>query len=178
MTRAAAVYGAALYDLAKDEGQTEIYLSQLETARTVLEENPEFLDLLASRAVPLESRRQVLDRCFSGMEPYLLNYMKLLCDKDHIRLLPECIRQYELSFNADHGIVEAQAVSAVPLTEAQAETLQKTLETRTGKTVRLHRKTDPAVLGGVRLEIEGTELDGTVRSRLDEIAAALKQMTL
>ena len=36
----------------------------------------------------------------------------------------------------------------------------------TGKKIDLATKIDPSVLGGIRLDIEGTELDGTVQNRL------------
>ena len=49
------------------------------------------------------------------------------------------------------------------------EKLEKTL----GKKVELTLRTDPSMLGGVRLEMEGERLDGSVRARLDGIRAAL-----
>ncbi|MBQ7567094.1 MAG: ATP synthase F1 subunit delta [Oscillospiraceae bacterium] len=179
MTAVAAVYGGALYDLAVEEGKTEAYLAQLGLFRALWEENPDLSALLSSRAIPRAERLAVLDRCFSGSaEPYLLNWLKILCEKDAIRRLPDCIRQFELRYNADHGIAEVTAVSAVPLKDAQKTALTEKLAAQTGKQPRVTYRTDPAVLGGMRLEMDGTELDGTVRGRLDRIADELKQLTL
>lgn len=179
MTAVAVVYGGALYDLAVEERQADDYLRQLGQLRALWEENPDLAALLSSRAIPLAERRDVLDRCFAGsVAPYLLNWMKLLCEKDAIRRLPDCIRQFELRYNADHGILEVTAISAVPLTQAQKTALTEKLAAQTGKQPRLTCRVDPAVLGGVRLEMDGTELDGTVRGRLDRIADELKTLTL
>ena len=56
--------------------------------------------------------------------------------------------------------------------------LWKELEKLTGKTIDLKTKVDPAVLGGIRLDIEGTELDGTVQNRLSALRRDIASVTL
>ena len=48
----------------------------------------------------------------------------------------------------------------------------------TGKTIDLVNKVDSEVLGGVRLDLDGKSVDGTVRARLDEIRSVLKNTVL
>jgi len=71
-----------------------------------------------------------------------------------------------------------QAVTAVPLTEAQHGRLAEKLAKLTGKTVELTNRVDPSVLGGVRLDYDGKRVDGTVQSRLDSIRDLLKNTVL
>ena len=59
--------------------------------------------------------------------------------------------------------------TAVDLTEAQAQALKERLEKISGKTVLLTQKTDSAILGGIRVELEGKQLDGTVQERLSRL---------
>ena len=59
--------------------------------------------------------------------------------------------------------------TAVALTEAQAHALKERLEKISGKTVLLTQKTDSTVLGGIRVELEGKQLDGTVQERLSSL---------
>ena len=105
-------------------------------------------------------------------------YAKLLCEKGALRELPGCARAYRLRYNEAHGILEATAVSAVPLTAEQTRRLHEKLEKLTGKTIDLKTKVDPAVLGGIRLDIEGTELDGTVQNRLVSLRRDIAAVTL
>ena len=60
--------------------------------------------------------------------------------------------------------------------DIQAEIMQYVdkLEAITGKRIELSNKVDPACLGGVRLDYDGKRVDGTVKTRLDGIAAALQ----
>ena len=64
------------------------------------------------------------------------------------------------------------------MTEQQAKSLHEKLEKLTGKTIDLKTKVNPAVLGGIRLDIEGTELDGTVQNRLSALRRDIASVTL
>ena len=178
MTKTAIEYGSALYDLAEEVGKTDAYLAQLREIRELFRQNPDYAQLLSSHALTKAQQLSALDEAFSSVEPYLLNFMKILCENGTIRELPDCIREYELRYNDAHGIAEVAAVTAVPLSQELHEKLRAKLESVIGKTVVLTATVDPNVLGGVRLSFDGQELDGTVQRRLDEIRAHLLQMTL
>ena len=55
------------------------------------------------------------------------------------------------------------------LSSDQVTQLQEKLEKISGKTIVLKQKTDPSVLGGVRVDHEGQLFDGTVKGRLSEL---------
>ena len=68
--------------------------------------------------------------------------------------------------------------SAVKLSETQMEALKAKLEKLSGKKVYLVHKTDASVLGGLRGELEGVQLDGTVQSRISGISKKLNEMVV
>ena len=108
----------------------------------------------------------------------MLNFLKILCEKGTLRELSGCARAYRIRYNAAHGILEATAITAIAMTAAQTEQLRQKLETITGKKIDLATKIDPSVLGGIRLDIEGTELDGTVQNRLATLRRNIAAATL
>ncbi len=46
----------------------------------------------------------------------------------------------------------------------------------TGKTITLTEKVDPSVLGGLRLDLGGTRLDGTVQGRLERLRNEIRRV--
>ena len=97
---------------------------------------------------------------------------------DYLRLLSTpSIPKKERCGLLDEAL-EATAISAVPLTEQQRAALHAKLENLTGKTIDLKTKVDAKVLGGIRLDIEGTELDGTVQNRLASLRRDIAAVTL
>ena len=109
----------------------------------------------------------------------MLNFLKILCEKGTLRELSGCARAYRVRYNQAHGILEATATTAVAMTEQQAKSLHEKLENAHRQDHRPeNQRFDPAVLGGIRLDIEGTELDGTVQNRLAALRRDIASVTL
>ena len=88
MTRIAKNYADALYELARDEALDEQIYGQLRGIRELLEAEPEYVRLLSAPNLPKPERLAALDEAFSGrVHPYLLSFLKLLCERGHIREL-------------------------------------------------------------------------------------------
>ena len=179
MTETARMYGGSLYDLAAEEGLEARILGELDEVVALMKANPEYLHLLSTPSIPKKERCGLLDEALCGqVHLYVLNFVKILCEKGTLRELSGCARAYRIRYNAAHGILEATATSAVPMTAQQTKTLHAKLEHLTGKTIDLKTRVDPGVLGGIRLEIEGTELDGTVQNRLAALRRDIAAVTL
>ena len=179
MSQVGNVYGQGLYALALEEGLEGQILEELAVLETAFGENPAFLKLLASHNVPLQERLGLLDESFRGKaHTYVLNFLKLLTEKNHIRQFPQCCKAYREQYNTDKGILEVQVFTALPLNDAQKVRLTDKLTALTGKEIALLCKIDPAVLGGVRLRYDGCQVDGTLQGRLDEMSKTLKNTVI
>ena len=179
MTQIGTAYGQGLYTLAKEEGLAETILGQLQVLQQGFAQAPEFLRLLAAPNLSKQERTAILDDSFRGkVQPYVLNFLKILTEKGYIRFFPDCCSTYRNQYNEDHGILVVKVVSAVALGQAQTEQLTQKLQTMTGKNVELCCRVDPAVLGGIRLDYDGMQVDGTVQSRLASIKNLLKNTVL
>ena len=179
MTEIARMYGGSLYDLAAEEGLDTRILGELDEVVKLLKENPDYLHLLSIPSIPKKERCGLLDEALRGqVHLYVLNFLKILCEKGTLRELPGCARAYRVRYNEAHGILEATATTAVAMTPEQVKSLHEKLEKLTGKTIDLKTKVDAKVLGGIRLDIEGTELDGTVQNRLAALRKDIASVTL
>lgn len=179
MSQAGAVYGQSLYALAKDEGLEEQLLGELSVLDTAFGSAPEFLKLLTSHNIPLQERIGILEESFRDkVHSYVLNFLKLLTEKDHIRQFPACYKAYRAQYNEDRGILEVRVLSAVALREDQKARLAEKLTAITGKKITLQCKVDPSVLGGVLLRYDGCQIDGTVQGRLDVLSKKLKNTAI
>ena len=167
MTELAKRYGGSLYELAAEESLTDSILQELTLAESSCKQEPEYLRLLQTPNIPKKERCGLLDKAFEGMHPYVVNFLKVLCEEDLLGELSGCLEAFRERYNADHGIVEATVTSAVPLSAEEREKLLARLQAKTGKTIHLTEKTDPSVLGGLRLDLAGERLDGTVQRRLE-----------
>lgn len=179
MSQVGSVYGEALYGLCKEENLADTVLQELSCLQESFGDNPDFLRLLSAPNVAVQERCQILDDCFRGhIQPYVLNFLKILTEKGAAKAFSDCVCEYRRLYNEDHNILPVTAVTAVPLTQEQSARLAEKLSGLTGKTAQLINRVDPACLGGVRLDYDGKRVDGSVASRLEAIRGLLKNTVL
>ena len=111
-------YATALFALATEDGQVKEIGKGLTLMRTALEENPAYVEFLASPGIPKEERIAALAAAFSAAVPaHALSFISLLCEKGRIREFDGCVAEYEELYRAHMRASEAEVTSAVPLTE-------------------------------------------------------------
>ncbi|MBQ1492034.1 MAG: ATP synthase F1 subunit delta [Blautia sp.] len=179
MTDRARLYGDSLYLLATEEGVTEEIMEQMGVARTLFAENPDYLRLLSEPSIALSERLGLVDAAFGeDANRYLVNFMKLLLERGYLMDFAGSHDQFVRRYNADHGIAEAVVTSAVALNDAQKKALTEKLSSSSGKKVSLSFRVDPRVLAGIKVEMEGKELDGTAAGHMAGLLRRLESLTL
>ena len=171
-------YGAALYQLARDENLCDELLEETATAEKVLSEHPSYIALLSSPDLPKEERAQAVARAFAGGHRYLVNFLSMMVERGYSREITASLSEFRRLYREDHGIAVAFVTSAVPLTPDRKEKLVAALSRRYGVKIEADYTVDPALLGGLKVEMSGQLLDGSVRRKLDGIRADLSNLTL
>lgn len=179
MTQTARIYGGSLYDLAVEEQLADIIQEHMGIVRKLFQENPDYIRLLMEPSISQDERNGLIESAFgAGTERYLVNFLKILCEKGILTEFGGCCEEFTRRYYADHGIAEAVVTSAVALSEQQCEALKEKLEKISGKKISLSIKIDPSVLAGLRVEVEGTQLDGTVQSRLAGVSKKMNDIIM
>lgn len=174
MTAAEKEYGEALYELCAEESCDQEVLEQLDMVCALFREEPQYPRILQDPALPKQERLNMLDEAFRGnVHPYLLNFLKILCEKSAVGILPGCAQQVRALYHEAHGLLPVTATSAVALTEEQKTALRSKLSKLTGKTILLENRVDESLMGGVKVTYDGKELDGSVAGRLEALRRVL-----
>ena len=160
-------YGRALFMLASEDNAVTEVRDTLLQIDAVIAENPAYAALLDTPAIPTEEKLGLIDAAFGDAEQIVLNFLKILCEKRAVYRLHECVGAYRKLYHEAMGITEAVCITAKPISDAQRALLQNKLCELTGKQVLMTTETDPSLIGGIVLLMDGKQLDGSVRARLD-----------
>lgn len=171
-------YAKALFMLTEELGTTETAKNDVSVCRAAFTENPQYLTLTDTPALPLSEKLTLIDEAFSGVDTSVSNLIKILCEKHSVHIFPEIAKEFLALYNDARGICTAEVISAVALTDSQLEAIREKLGAMTGKTIVLNNKIDKEVLGGIKLRYMGIQLDGSLKSRLDSIEKGLKNTIL
>jgi len=167
-------YGEGLYSLCVEEALASEALEQLIALKALFRENPDFCRLVSNQALSKAERVGILDNALRGqVHPYVLNFLKILCERGIVSEFEGCVDAFHTFYNRDNGVVEAVVTTSVPLDEVRRQQLMEKLRSMTGKQIQLIEKVDEAVVGGVLLEMEGKRYDNTLRHRLNTMRQML-----
>jgi F-type H+-transporting ATPase subunit delta len=174
---AARRYARALLAVALEQGSVDVLRKELRQAADLMAEHPDLLAAL-SHPAPAAERKQAIAREVIGRlgaSQTLLRLIELLITRGRLALLPDIEEAFSAAWNAQRGVLTAEAVTADTLTPAQTERLSAALAAASGGGVELKTAVDPRVLGGVRVTMGGRIYDGTVRGRLDTLRRHLEK---
>ena len=163
-------YAEALFELAVQDGSLKETSHGVVTVISALRQNPAYRQLLASPAIRKEDRVKALNEAFWGTIPeILMAILRMMVTRGHINAVEGMARDYEELARFYRGEAEAVVTSAVPLKESEMVALRQKLEKKLARSVVLRCETDPALIGGIRVEVDGRIIDGSLRNKLDEI---------
>ncbi len=171
-------YGNALFLLAKEEGITEQIKEEAKTVTELLSKYPKYMTLLDTPAVSTSEKTALIDAAFSDLHIHLLSFLKILVSKRSVYLFSRAYAAYCGAYDEDNNILHAHAVTAVALSDTQTKALTAKLCKITGKNVVLNNTVDKTLVGGVRLQFDGKQLDSSIEAQLATLRQSLKQTNL
>ena len=169
-------YASALFDLASEAGTVTAVESDLDRLEAALAESAELRALIRN---PEVSRDQ-LGKVMSGIGAHLgladltKNFLGVLAANRRVADLPATIRAFHAIAAAQRGEVSAEVASAHALTDEQLAALETRLRAREGRTVKFKTRVDPDLLGGLVVTVGSKRIDGSLRTRLNSLAQAMK----
>lgn len=175
-TRAAVRYAKALFGLALQRNELDAVAENLAAVTQVVDTVPDLRTVLAHPRITRERKREIVSKAFAGqVRPDVEHFLFLLIDKDRANLVVKAGEEFARLVDEHRKEVDAEAVTAVPLTEAQQAALCQKLQATTGYTVRLKTRVDENILGGMIVQVGDRLLDGSVAAQLQALHNQLRR---
>ena len=167
---AVSTYAGALFEAARERGELEEVLSDLEEFVAALHESEELRLFYYGRQIPERQKRRAIDGLTEGMKTQATNFLKVLVDNGREKILEEVLGRYEHLVKEHLGRIEVGVTTAVELSEEQLDRLKGRLErVLEGREVVLETNVDPELVGGAVFRFGGRMMDGSIRGRLESL---------
>ena len=166
-------YADAAFALARENNALAPWREMLRLAETIATD-PQMADALTNPKLSSDEKAALFltvggDRIAGDAR----NFIRVLVDTDRIELLPEIRQLFEASKNEEEGVARATIESAQALTDVQTAGLTAALSRRFGKKIEATTTVNPALIGGARIAVGDTVIDGSVRGKLEAMRSAL-----
>lgn len=166
-------YARALFDLAEEEQQLDAWERRLEEVRRILAV-PELKALIENPAIAPAQRMGLIDSLpLENLGDEGRNLAKLLVESQHADAIDDIEEEFTRLADASRGRVQVTVTTAVDLQPDGRERLARQLGAQLGRQVRLEYRTDPAILGGLVVQLGDRLVDASLRSRLQQLRRQL-----
>jgi F-type H+-transporting ATPase subunit delta len=171
-------YATALFELALEANAIDSVLADLQKFDTLLAESADLTRLVRSPVfttdVQLKALAAVIDRV--GIGGLAARFLKIVASNRRLFAVREIIKAYGALVARHKGEVTAQVTVAEPLSDAHRDEIRNTLNTVTGKDVRIDIKVDPSIIGGLVVKLGSRMVDSSLRTKLNALKYAMKEV--
>jgi F-type H+-transporting ATPase subunit delta len=169
-------YASALFDLARDSKAIDKVESSLMTLESAMVQSDDLRRLIASPLVARGAAANAIKAVASSLKLDTLtaNLLGVLASNRRLNQTAPIISAFRSLAAYHRGEASATVTTAHPLDDKQIAALKAKLKTRVGRDVAVTLKTDPAILGGLIVKIGSQMIDGSIRTKLNTLAHAMK----
>jgi len=166
-------YALAAFELAKEKNELAKWSEMLQFAALVASDAT-MKGYIGNPHVTRESLGNLfLGVCAEVLNELGSNFIKVLIENRRLDVLPEIATLYEQHRAEAERTVEAEVISAFPLSKEQLNLLADKLKDRLGRSVNLVSKVDSNLLGGAIVRAGDLVIDGSVNGQMDKLAHTL-----
>ena len=171
-------YALALFELAKDNRAVEAVASDLNTFSAMIDGSPDLQLLVRSPAFSADDQTRALTEILkrAGIGGLAANFLQLVASKRRLFAVRAMIADFAKLNDADKRVVRAAVTAAEPLSDAQLDALKEALRGATGETVAVTVTVDPAILGGLTVQLGSRMVDGSLRTKLNALRTRMKEV--
>jgi F-type H+-transporting ATPase subunit delta len=167
-------YARALFEVARAEGTLDEVEDELFRFARSFESSDSLRSTLTDEAVPAAKRQAIVEDLLDGKAtPTTTQLVSMVVGSGRGRDLPAIIDKLVERASSSKNLAVAEVRSAVALSGDQQDRLKAALANATGKQVNLKVIVDPSILGGIVATVGDTVIDGSVRTRADQLKSRL-----
>ena len=167
-------YARGLFEIARAEGTLDEVEDELFRFARSFEGSDALRSALTDEQIPPVRRQAIIEDLLGGKATSTTTQLiSLVVGSGRSRDLPAIIDSLVARASSVKHQEVAEVRTAVPLTADQHTRLAAALVNATGKQVNLKVVVDPAVLGGLVATVGDTVIDGSVRTRIDQLKSRL-----
>ncbi len=161
-------YGQAIFELARDQGETGEWGDDLAMVAEVFQD-PEFAELLKQANVSAEDKRQAVETVLAGVRPLVRNMVHLLVSRGLVDTIADACEEYGVLLDQHRGRQRVEVTTAVALSPEETGRITDFVASLVQREVVVTSRVDEDILGGLVIQIGDRLLDGSTRARLNTL---------
>lgn len=166
-------YVQPLFEVTSDKGNLDTVVEELKELNSALSDKSPLRVILNDPSISLQSRIAVIEEIFTGYSDSYLNFVRLVIEKNRTFILEIAYSIFKKIKDESEGLLSGVVESALPLDDETIVELKQQLEMSFGHKVDIEFRITPDLLGGLRIRVGNTVMDGSVTGKLEKLKSEL-----
>ena len=193
------IYGEALYNFAKEEGQLEKMYEEASDIVEIFEDMDEVKEFLSNPRISVDEKDvfvkelfankiwtssasksfRLFDKVNKGDNPKILDFVSIVIRKGRQNEIVAILKNFMHLTLKDKNIGEASVVSASELSNEKKKALEEKLVATTNyERFMVDYKVDKSLIAGIKVKIDDKVLDKTYKTKVFDIIKDLKALKI
>ncbi len=177
MTKIADKYAKALFDVSADTNQLDSIYEELET---ISHSSFDYInDLKAIDSNPkltLQKRQNFVDEVYGNANQYIVNMLKVLAENRHLSHIEDVFKAFQSQYNQYNNQDFALIESTYDLNDEEISKIVELVKQQTNLSkVIVSTKINQDLIGGFRVKVGTTVMDGSVKNDLIQLQRKFKR---
>jgi len=171
-------YATAIFELAREAGKLDAVAGDLAALTAMLGASADLTRLVRSPVFSRAEQGKAMAAVLARMNAQDLTtrFIGLVASKRRLFVLPAMITIFNALLANHRGEVSARVTSAHALDNAQIESIKSALKQAAGRDVQLQADVDNSILGGLIVRMGSRMIDGSLRTKLNNLQIAMKEV--
>lgn len=173
-------YGEALFELSVEENKTDLFMEEITALSNILNENPDFYNLMVHPKITKEDKVNVIEEVLKGrVSDEITGFFRLIIEKDRYQDIDAILQYFLDKMKEFKGIGVAYVETPIPLSKEQEKAVEEKLLATTGfKEMEMHYQLKKELIGGMVIRIGDRVVDSSVQNKLDDLKKQLLKIQL
>jgi F-type H+-transporting ATPase subunit delta len=171
-------YASALFDIAREANAVDAVAGDLGRFKGLISGSEDLQRLIRNPIFTAEEQSRAVDAILARADISGLtgNFIRLVASKRRLFALPDMIRAYEGLVSDAKGIVRVQVTLAETPSDTVLNEIKAALRDVAKADVSMDVKIDPSLIGGLIVKMGSRMVDASVRTKLNSIRLAMKEV--
>lgn len=171
------VLSQILFDISFKDQMQDKMLSDLSYLIKVIQNENQMKSFIQSKKISNDQKLDILKLVFKdSINAVLIEVISLLSGPDSIKVLNSINKYYVERYKKENNIADVKIVVAKKLRTPQMKILESSISKSLGKNIVLSVEVDEKIIGGMKLRVEDTFIDGSIINQLQSLKTELLQI--
>ena len=164
-------YARALFETAKEQQcETEVYEQLMRLTGNYSQAIGAFDEALSNPIIAGEEKVKLLKTAIGDqVHPCLARFIEFVSEKKRENKILLIALKYQEMYRKEKNLLKADVTTAAEIDDQALQRITQFVEQTFNRSVEMHTKTNPGLIGGFILDIEHNRMDASVKGRLEKL---------